>query len=121
MNIPSVSVTRPSHFEPGAFYVIKGVAPGTNMPIPKQVFECRSKPEYDEATGRLFVRGVTYIDAGRGPEKLEGPLFLDSVGIFEGFSSVQDWARDAKTQPLIERDIHVERVSDHFMKALNNS
>ena len=120
MNVPSVSVTRPSHFEPGAYYVIKGTAPGTNIPIPTQVFHCRSAVMRDTATGRLFVRGCTFLDAGNGPRRLFGPLYLDSVGVFEGFSSVQDWATDGKLSPLVERDIHVERVDAGFMQRVCN-
>lgn len=118
MNVPSVSVTRPSHFEPGAYYVIKGTAPETNVPIPTQVFHCRSVVMRDSATGRLFVRGVTFLDVGGNPRQLFGPLYLDSIGIFEGFSSVQDWATNAKLSPLVERDIHVERVNADFVKRL---
>ena len=125
MNIPKTLVTRLSQVEQGACYEICNDPSESHadrfMIIPPQFFRVETPILRSEGAGRPFVRGTSIVYLG---EKLgsrtfrNSLLFLDSVGVYEGHSSVKDLDDDPLTHHIIDSDLHLERYDDRLAEAI---
>ena len=123
MNISTVRVEKPSQIEQGALYIIRGTDRGDSTglkQIPPQVFRVETPVIQEGLMGRPHVRGTTWFNPGRGgPRKMTNTvLYLDAVGVFDGFSTVMDLARDPVARHIVETDVHLERVYDDEVTAI---
>ena len=84
--------------------------------IPPQFFRVESPILRSGYIGRPFVTGtsIRYLGEKMGSHVIKGDtLFLDSVGVYEGHSSIDDLPAG-----IIDNDIHLERFDDRLAEAM---